>query len=38
MVWEGIKVGKHDDKGIKGASGMSRVGWLLCLAGYALHL
>lgn len=38
MVWEGIRVGKHNDKGIKGASGMSRVGWLLCLSVHALYL
>lgn len=38
MVWKGIRVENHNDKGIKGVIGMSSVGWLLCLAGHALHL
>lgn len=38
VVWKGIRMEKHNKKGIKGVSGMSRVGWLLILADHALHL
>lgn len=38
VVWKGIRVEKHNKKGIKGVSVMSKAGWLLILAGHALHL